>query len=115
MLRGREPVERETEGRYESLEECGARVGLERLGLSGLTFGREIGTACTTTNLIIRHIGVTSYTDGGGISRTAIRPRERQTLRWLVLSGISTPASAFITDAMDHVWEDITRFYEAGR
>ena len=104
----------ETEGRYESLEECGTRVGLERLGLSGLTFGREIGTACTTTHLIIRHIGVTSYTDGGGISHTAIRPRERQTLRWLALSGVSTPASAFISDVMDHVWEDITRFYHAG-
>ena len=111
-------------GRYESLEECGARVGLERLGLSGLRFGREIGTACTTEHLIIRHIAVASYTDGGGISHTAIRPRERQTLQWLVLSGITwdylwhplgrEPAPASISDVMSHVWEDITRFYAAG-
>ena len=92
---GGENLWREAEGRYESLEECGARVGLERLGLSGLRFGREIGTACTTTNLIIRHIGVASYTDGGGISHTAIRPRERQTLRWLVLSGILDSRACF--------------------
>ena len=73
------------EGRYESLEECGARVGLKRLGLTGLRFGREIGTACITSGgLMVRHIGVASYIDGGGISHTAIRPRERQTLRWLV-------------------------------
>ena len=115
----------EAKGRYESLEECGARVGLERLGLTGLRFGREIGTACTTTNLMIRHIAVASYTDGGGISHTAIRPRERQTLRWLVLSGSSwdylwhpmgrEPAPASISDVMRQVWEDITRFYAAGR
>ena len=112
-------------GRYETLEECGARVGLERLGLTGLQFGREIGTACPTTHCIIRHIGVASYTDGGGISHTAIRPRERQTLKWLTLSGVSwdclwhplgrEPAPNTISHVMRHVWEDLTWYYAAVR